>query len=342
MSGKFRFLPAVTLCKFVVLAVMSHAQITGVTAGTDLTGGGTKGNVTINVDTTKVPQLGSNNSFTGTESITGIATSMGFLDIASTAVPKGDGQQETVFNSFGAATPASLGLIGPYPNYNIDGFAVAGTQQPGNPDYESGNTNRNFDGYAAYLTSGASSYVQGYGYREQANVAGFFANVKATAPGAAVWGANYAVTDDGVSSDTNLTGLEIDIGSSGSPMFVQAYTVEAGGEGTAPDGSVAYLNHNTGGSFKLTNSFVSDVAAADVALVANPVAYGNSQPSQPVNFTATDSAGSYHTASIFAGVGTPTGSCSVGSLYSNTTATSASTVLYVCHPANTWNAVTIQ
>src|SRR5262249_26018286 len=31
--------------------------ITGVTAGTDLTGGGTTGNVTLNLDTTKVPQL---------------------------------------------------------------------------------------------------------------------------------------------------------------------------------------------------------------------------------------------------------------------------------------------
>jgi hypothetical protein len=44
---------------------------TGVTAGTDLTGGGTGGVVTLNVDTTKVPQLKSNNSFTGTEQFTG-------------------------------------------------------------------------------------------------------------------------------------------------------------------------------------------------------------------------------------------------------------------------------
>lgn len=41
--------------------------ITGVTAGTDLTGGGTGGNVTLNLDATKVPQLGSRNVFTGAE-----------------------------------------------------------------------------------------------------------------------------------------------------------------------------------------------------------------------------------------------------------------------------------
>jgi hypothetical protein len=37
--------------------------ITGVTAGTDLTGGGTSGVVTLNVDTTKVPQLSATNTF---------------------------------------------------------------------------------------------------------------------------------------------------------------------------------------------------------------------------------------------------------------------------------------
>jgi hypothetical protein len=39
--------------------------ITGVTAGTDLTGGGTKGTVTLNLDTTKVPLLAATNTFSG-------------------------------------------------------------------------------------------------------------------------------------------------------------------------------------------------------------------------------------------------------------------------------------
>jgi len=43
--------------------------ITGVTAGTDLTGGGSSGNVTLNLDTTKVPLLAAANSFTNTNSI---------------------------------------------------------------------------------------------------------------------------------------------------------------------------------------------------------------------------------------------------------------------------------
>ncbi len=43
--------------------------ITGVTAGTDLTGGGSSGKVTLNLDTTKVPQLGAFNTFTNYNSI---------------------------------------------------------------------------------------------------------------------------------------------------------------------------------------------------------------------------------------------------------------------------------
>jgi hypothetical protein len=48
--------------------------ITGVVAGTDLTGGGTGGNVTVNLDTAKVPQLNTNNTFTGNQVVNGSLT----------------------------------------------------------------------------------------------------------------------------------------------------------------------------------------------------------------------------------------------------------------------------
>ncbi len=39
--------------------------------------------------------------------------------------------------------------------------------------------------------------------------------------------------------------------------------------------------------------------------------------------------------------GVPSGSCTVGSQYTNSAASSLLTLLYLCYPANTWNAVTI-
>jgi hypothetical protein len=53
--------------------------ITGVTAGTALTGGGTTGTVTLNLDTTKVPLLASANHFTASQSVTGNISATGQL-----------------------------------------------------------------------------------------------------------------------------------------------------------------------------------------------------------------------------------------------------------------------
>jgi len=64
--------------------------ITGVTAGTDLTGGGTSGNVTINLDTSKVPQLAIANTFTANQTINGNLSASGLVD-GSGAVFNGSG-----------------------------------------------------------------------------------------------------------------------------------------------------------------------------------------------------------------------------------------------------------
>jgi trimeric autotransporter adhesin len=48
--------------------------ITGVIAGTDLTGGGTTGTVTLNLNTTKIPQLATANTFIGSQTVTGNVT----------------------------------------------------------------------------------------------------------------------------------------------------------------------------------------------------------------------------------------------------------------------------
>ncbi len=57
--------------------------ITGVTPGTDLTGGGTKGNVTLSLDTTKVPQLASANTFTANQTVNGNITATQLISNAA-------------------------------------------------------------------------------------------------------------------------------------------------------------------------------------------------------------------------------------------------------------------
>jgi hypothetical protein len=48
------------------------------------------------------------------------------------------------------------------------------------------------------------------------------------------------------------------------------------------------------------------------------------------------------TAKWTSGAGEPRGACAVGSLYTNTSATTTGTVLYVCGPASAWRAVPVQ
>jgi hypothetical protein len=85
---------AVVLLSTLCLLTSAYGQITGVTAGTDLTGGGTSGNVTLSLNTAKVPQLATANTFTGNQTVngnlsaTGSVTGSGF-DIGSEPIAFG-------------------------------------------------------------------------------------------------------------------------------------------------------------------------------------------------------------------------------------------------------------
>jgi hypothetical protein len=87
----------------------AYGQITGVTAGTDLTGGGTSGNVTLNLNTAKVPQLATANTFTGNQTIdgnltaTGAATA-GSFNIGSNLFAFGSSSNSNAFLGFAGNT----------------------------------------------------------------------------------------------------------------------------------------------------------------------------------------------------------------------------------------------
>ena len=81
--------------------------ITGVTAGTDLTGGGNGGNVTLSLDTTKVPQLNAANTFTGNQTVNGNLTATGVVTGSSYQI----GSNLFAFGSY-ANGNAFLGFAG--------------------------------------------------------------------------------------------------------------------------------------------------------------------------------------------------------------------------------------
>ena len=97
--------------------------ITGVTAGTDLTGGGSSGNVTVNVDTTKVPQLAAANTFTNNNAISVNSSSPG-LSVGNSG--GGDG----IDISIGGTSSVGLNVLNTA-DYGISAtaFGIAGSFQ---------------------------------------------------------------------------------------------------------------------------------------------------------------------------------------------------------------------
>jgi hypothetical protein len=113
--------------------------ITGVVAGTDLTGGGSGGNVTLNVDITKVPQLATANTFAGNQTVNG--------NLSATGVVTGSSYQ----------IGSSLFAFGSTTNYNAFlGFA-GNTTMTGIANTASG------DGALFRDTSGSSNSAYGEG-----------------------------------------------------------------------------------------------------------------------------------------------------------------------------------
>jgi len=107
--------------------------ITGVTAGPGLTGGGTSGKITLNLDTSKIPQLSNANTFIGAQSITNnaVADALTVTNNASTGygiVTTGNGGG--VFaeaNNVGATGVFGANVAGSGNGIGVQGFSVGGT-----------------------------------------------------------------------------------------------------------------------------------------------------------------------------------------------------------------------
>jgi trimeric autotransporter adhesin len=117
--------------------------ISGVTAGTGLTGGGSSGNVTLNVDTTKVPLLAAANTFTAVQTINTtantnslvISNTSGAAGIYSVALGGGvfgATMSSTTLGGVEGVDQSSTGAGGGVYGYSPNGYGVSGVSPNGN------------------------------------------------------------------------------------------------------------------------------------------------------------------------------------------------------------------
>ena len=118
--------------------------ITGVTAGPGLTGGGTTGNVTLSLDTTKVPELSTANTYTGNQTVNANLSATGTVSAGSYQIGNnlfgfGDAVNNNVYLGFaGNKTTTSYG------NTGVGGQALA---------VNAGGTNNTATGQAALASN---------------------------------------------------------------------------------------------------------------------------------------------------------------------------------------------
>jgi hypothetical protein len=123
-----------------------NGTITGVSAGTDLTGGGSGGSVTLNLDTTKVPQLAGGNSFSGNQSVNGNVSATQLVSSAAQGTAplqvNSTTQVSNLNASFVGGFPASAFQgAGSYATLAANTFGGTQTVSSGNVSLSSGNLN---------------------------------------------------------------------------------------------------------------------------------------------------------------------------------------------------------
>jgi hypothetical protein len=221
--------------------------ITGVTAGADLTGGGTSGNVTLNLDTTKVPLLAAANTFTAPQSINSSAIAPSL----------------SVNNTSGAAGIYSVALGG-----GIFGETMSDTAYGGVEGVD-GSAPGDGTGVYGYSPSGAgvfgnsASGLFGWGVYGQGDVGMF--GVADQAYGTGVFGLNVGMS---------ITGITLGLGEGiwgdggvGSPTNEQVGVV-----GTVDDGNAAVFENNSPSSWDTV--FISSNNSAAYPLVVTNTANG--------------------------------------------------------------------
>jgi hypothetical protein len=253
-----------------------------VTAGTDLTGGGTSGTVTLNVDTTKVPTLGaSSNVFTG--SITASAFA-------------GNGANVTNVNAaeLGGLLPAAFQPAGSYAvTTGANSFAGTQTVASGDVAVSSGNLDlpQTTAATTGVVTLGGIAFLHACCSASQYNT---FVGLSAGNFTTSSYGGNTAIGYEALYADT--TG-----GGNTASGYQALYSNTLGGGNTASGYYALYSN--TTGVYNIASGFNAlysnttgsyNVASGYQALVSNTT--GSDNVASGLNALAENSTGSNNTA----------------------------------------------
>jgi hypothetical protein len=186
--------------------------ITGVTAGADLTGGGTGGSVTLNVDTTKVPQLATANTFTGNQTVNG--------NLSATGAVTGNSYQ----------IGSNLFAFGSFVNLNTY-LGFAGTSS-GNPGVD----NTGVGAFALLINTGSQNTAVGAG--------SFTSNTN----GSRNTGLGYFAGNGSVTTDNTAIGWNALSGNSnGSSNFAGgSQALDSNSQGSFNTGAGMLTLHNNG------------------------------------------------------------------------------------------------
>lgn len=142
--------------------------ITALTAGTDLTGGGKSGSVTLNVDTTKVAQLKTANNFSGNQSITGNLSATGSVTGQTASFNASNSTQVVNVTQSGtgyaisATSPGSFAIVGSATT-TPTGAGVAGASAGSQGVGVFGSASSTSSGANAMGVVGYSASPNGYG-----------------------------------------------------------------------------------------------------------------------------------------------------------------------------------
>jgi len=208
--------------------------INGVSAGVDLLGGGTTGTVTMNLDTTKVPQLAAANTFTNSNVISVTNYSAPALQVTNGGTQDGI---DVYPNGGGAGVVTGGGYVGVYA-YGA-GIPIYGTLGPVEGVYGDSNTNAYLSPGILGIENGATEGTVGvFGEVASVSGAGVYGQNQATQSttgsqsvyGAGVWGDSGTQGFAGVlgTSDSGIAGYFINSGT-GEGVTLRAYDTDSTG-----------------------------------------------------------------------------------------------------------------